>query len=98
MLTADYIIEHTAENESILVFSYEPSIYFLTGRNPPIKYLIMIGDLDKQYILKQLDLVNYVIIYNNSTTPEKIYEYILDNYHNETSIGSYTIFYRNQST
>jgi hypothetical protein len=102
MLSADYIIQHTSENESILVFPYEPSIYFLTGRNPPIKYLllndVMVSDQEYQYILKQLDFVNYIVIYDNQTKPKKIYEYIIDNYDIETSIGPYTIYYRVQLT
>lgn len=39
MQTADYIRSHTAENEKIFVFSFEPSIYFLSDRDPPTEYV-----------------------------------------------------------
>ena len=103
--TAEYIKAHTSANEKILSFNYEPSIYFLSGRNPAIKFLYLRGLRSNReyYVIQQIKennvryitvcddrIVNGKSIYHNSA----IYEFILENYEIEEQIGVFDIYRR----
>jgi len=92
---ADFIQSHTTENEMIL--SNSPSIYFLSGRMPPISYSSVkpFGDVIEQ--IKKNDIhTNYIVIYKDkiSNEGEKIYEFIRSNYKIEKQIGKFDIYKR----
>jgi len=56
--TADYIQSHTTNDDKILVYPYQPAIYFLSNRNPCEKILILqrppINDKTEQELLEQI--------------------------------------------
>ena len=110
--TAEYIKSHTSPNEKILSFSYEPSIYFLSDRNPPTEFLFLgksvvdeereyhIIDQIKESNIRYITVCNYysfiqnqtLIINNKSSMSQHIYEFIIDNYVKETSIGRFDVY------
>ena len=106
--TAEYIKSHTSPNEKILSFSYEPSIYFLSDRNPPTEYLYLGKPLfDEEYEYHVIDQirendVRYITVCNGrvvngtSTQAQHIYEFILENYEIEKSIGRFDIYRRKE--
>ena len=56
---ADYIQSHTASNDTILVYPYQPSIYFLSDRDSCVKVLILQSEeVDEE---AQLDLLQQII-------------------------------------
>jgi 4-amino-4-deoxy-L-arabinose transferase-like glycosyltransferase len=100
--TADYIRSHTTGSDTILVYPYQPSIYFLSDRNPCVKILILerpvIDENTELELLQQIMLGNpkYVVVQmkGNETVwgLPHIYEYIVSHFEKEESIGSYEIY------
>jgi 4-amino-4-deoxy-L-arabinose transferase-like glycosyltransferase len=100
--TADYIRSHTADNDTILVYPYEPTIYLLSDRNPCVKILYLkrpiIDEQTELELLQQIMLDNpkYVVIqmkgYDAVWGLPHIYEYIVSHFKKEVSIGSYDIY------
>jgi hypothetical protein len=100
--TSQYIIEHTAENDKILVFSYEPSIYFFSGRDPATNILIFdFSRLNPNYMSEEqvIDILKrtkpYVIVkqgdLDNPYYPN-MSAYIKQNYHMVASFGTFDIY------
>ncbi len=105
--TSDYVRARTTENDKILVYPYQPSIYFLSGRDPCAKTLFLspsvvgrsaeaelleqISEYSPAYVVMQMDEEGHLLIGLPS-----IYEYIVSNFHQESTIGGFAI-YRNDT-
>jgi hypothetical protein len=97
--TSNFIILHTEPNQRIISLPYDPSIYFLSGRYPCVKYLSLgtpltagIEQDDLIYQINKSD-VPYIII---NTKPkgwltQNLYQFIITNYPNQNKIGIYKI-------
>lgn len=76
--TANYIKSHTAENEKIFVFIYQPSIYFLSDRDPPTEHLDLFTDMfyknRENSIIEQIreNNVKYIIMADNMGVIERM--------------------------
>jgi 4-amino-4-deoxy-L-arabinose transferase-like glycosyltransferase len=105
--TSDYIRVHTVKNDKILVYPYQPSIYFLSARDPCAKMLFLspsvVGFNAEAELLEQIS--EYSPEYVVMQTDEKgrlimglpgIYKFIVSNYHPESTIGTFAI-YRNDA-
>lgn len=97
MQASDFIASHTSPDEKVLSYPYDPSIYLLSDRNPPTKYLLLNGPLigaDEEYnIIDKLNKshIRYVVIGNNRIGR---LAHILGYYRKETTIGAYDIYKR----
>jgi hypothetical protein len=100
--TAEYIRSHTIKSDKILVYPYEPSIYFLSDRDPCVKVLIltwsMVDENMELELLQQISESNpkYVVMMTNDKgqiikSVPKIYEYIMGHFKEDTSIGRFKI-------
>lgn len=86
--TAEYIKSHTSANEKILSFPYDPSIYFLSDRDPPTRWLIMHKSVvNESHVIQQIkeNDVQYITVWNSKKFKGKfiqqpIYAFILENY------------------
>lgn len=107
--TAEYIKAHTSANEKILSFNYEPSIYFLSDRNPPVEFMYVRGSGSNKdyYIIQQIkeNNVRYITVCDDRVVDGKsiyhnsaIYEFILENYEIEKTIGVFDIYKKKKST
>lgn len=98
--TAEYIESHTSANEKILSFNYAPSIYFLSGRNPVTKWLVIHESvMNDSHVIQQIKensvryvVCNFRLVKGKSTQARPIYEFIQENYEIEKSIGRFDIY------
>lgn len=75
---ADYIARHTAPNESLFIWGFEPTIYFVSGRVVATSFpdnLVLFGDWDWPELRRQLlaDLERrpprYIVVASNDALP-----------------------------
>jgi len=109
---SEFIKSNTLENERILSFSFDPSIYILSDRAPvqsSTRFLYVgnpyIKSIEDEYSaieeIKQNN-VNYIVISKDRIIDGKslqsplIYTFILDNYTKIDSIGMHEIYLRNE--
>ena len=100
--TSSFIISHTEPNQRIFSVPFDPSIYLLSGRYPPIKYLDLgiqrTQDNEQNDILSQLNKNNVPYIIVNTKFKDWLTQNqsqsIMKNYTNEKTIGIYDIFKR----
>jgi hypothetical protein len=107
--TADYIQSHTASNDTILVYPYQPSIYFLSDRDSCVKVLILQSEeVDEE---AQLDLLQQIIKNNPKYVVmqtqtdgtivysglQSIYGYLVSNFKEVKSIGNFDIYINDSS-
>lgn len=100
--TAEYIKAHTSANEKIVSFSYEPSIHFLSDRNPPMKFIYYnMPEFDEKYeyhVIEQIKennvgyIIDHRIVNGKSRQAQHIHEFILENYEIEKQIGVFDIY------
>ncbi len=101
--TADYIRAHTVESDRILVYPYQPSIYFLSDRDPCVKVLILerpvVDENMELELLRQISEGNpkYVVMETDAEGEIKpgipsIYEFIVRHFQKDNSIGRFQIF------
>ena len=100
--TSNYIKAHTSETDKIFVLGYEPSIYYLSGREPPVNIFIF-----NQYYYNETvenEIINklkndsiYIIIPPGGKTDDagkNIERFVKNNYQLKESIGGYNIYSR----
>ncbi|MGD0953672.1 MAG: hypothetical protein ABR985_15000 [Methanotrichaceae archaeon] len=93
--TSNFIISHTEPNQIIFSVPFDPSIYLLSGRYPPIKYLDLgiqqTPGNEQDDIISQLHKNNvpYIIVNTKSKDwlTQNRYQFIIKNYANEKTIG-----------
>ena len=98
--TSNFIISHTEPNQRIFSVPFDPSIYLLSGRYPPIKYLDLgiqqTPGNEQDDIISQLHKNNvpYIIVNTKSKDwlTQNRYQFIIKNYANEKTIGIYDIY------
>lgn len=101
--TADYVRSHTLPDEKILSLDFEPTIYFLSDRNPPTEFLwlgeLFVDEEEQYHIIEQIkeSNVRYVTvcryqIVEGKSIAQHIYEFIVENYTIEKSIGIFDIY------
>ena len=99
--TAEYIKLHTSANEKILSFYYEPSVYFLSDRDPCTRFLIMDSRVIESQVIQQIkeNNVRYITVCNDRIVNGKsifnnndIYAFIIENYEIKKSIGRFDIY------
>ncbi len=102
--TSNYIISHTLDNDSIFVFTYEPSIYYLSGRKPVANIIIFdkfrYSEKLENEIINKLENGNiYVITTQNQNSGLRYFGnvsmLISNTYKLEESIGKYNIYSKN---
>ncbi len=101
--TSNYIISHTLDNDSIFVFTYQPSIYYLSGRKPVANIIIFdkfrhSEKLENEIINKLKNGNIYVITQGQYSKPSyfsNVSMFINNTYKLETSIGIYNIYTKN---
>jgi 4-amino-4-deoxy-L-arabinose transferase-like glycosyltransferase len=99
IMISDFVISHTEPNQRILAIPYDPSIYFLSGRNPPVNYLIYkvlnLSDEDDNLIssINKND-VPYIIfrVDKKGEFTQKLWNFVAKNYAYEGTIGKYEIY------
>lgn len=102
--TSNYIKSHTFNNDNILVFTYEPSIYYLSDREPLANILIFdkfrYSEKLENEIINKLENGNiYVIALGPNAKPhyfDNVSIFINSTYKLEKSIGEYNIYTKNR--
>jgi 4-amino-4-deoxy-L-arabinose transferase-like glycosyltransferase len=100
--TSNFIISHTEPNQRIFSVPFDPSVYLLSDRYPPIKYLDLgiqrTPGNEQDDIISQLNKNNVPYIIVNTKFKDWLtqnhYEFIIKNYVNEKTIGIYDIYKR----
>jgi 4-amino-4-deoxy-L-arabinose transferase-like glycosyltransferase len=105
--TSDFIISHTEPNQRIISLPFDPSIYFLSNRYPPTKFLGMgSGEQDPaeqdNILISQINKSNvpYIIINTRSKDwmSQDLHQLLTVNYINEKTIGTYEIYKKMNAT
>jgi hypothetical protein len=99
--TASYVRSITEDNDKILVYPYEPSIYFLSDRTPCVKLLILYPSMGKDI---ESDLLQEIIdneprfVVVQSTSDNRIimglpliYNFIVNHFHEIARMQAYII-------
>jgi 4-amino-4-deoxy-L-arabinose transferase-like glycosyltransferase len=106
--TAEYIRSHTTDNDTIVVYPYQPAIYFFADRDPCVKLLVLeppeIYENQEQDLLQQIMSNNpkYAVIEkkdDGETRPgfTSVYQFLMSHFRKEKSIGIFDI-YRNDGS
>ena len=104
--TSNYIKAHTSETDNILVLGYEPSIYYLSGREPPVNILIFDKyryneKVENEIINKLKNDSIYIITPPNGKMDgvgKNIETFVNNNYQLEESIGGFDIYLLNNNS
>lgn len=97
-----FIVSHTIPGEKILSFPFEPFIYFMSDRDPPVKYPFFVHyPMDRNKTLDiinqiNIDQIKYVVVNTNivSAGNKDIYQFILENYFKNSQMGRWAIYIR----
>jgi hypothetical protein len=103
IMISNFVISHTEPNQKILAIPYDPSIYFLSGRSPPVNYIIYkvlnLSDEDDNLILSinKYD-VPYIIfrVDKKGEFTQKLWNFVAKNYAYEDTISKYEIYKKNK--
>lgn len=103
--TANYIQSHTEETDKIFAFTKGPSIHFLSGRHPPLRFFyiaeVLVPDENAENeVIDRLEESNvkYIVVTNREVMTDttfrfwRIAKYIQDNYVIDKSIDRFDIY------
>jgi 4-amino-4-deoxy-L-arabinose transferase-like glycosyltransferase len=101
--TADYVKLHTPINDTILVYPYEPSIYFLSGRDPCVNVIFLkqsrVDEKTEVELLQQIINNNprYIVLETDAAGNfvhglPNILDFVLSKFNKETSFGRFDIY------